>query len=233
MKAPSKVLSVLTSVVVALFLLSGAIAVPILFRPFYYLQINALSLPAKTGFSPQVIRGAFDQVMDYLVKGMAFGTGELKWSYSGMSHFADCRVLFRLDFVILALSAALLLLLLLLVRAGRVRLHRFLGKGPCFWAVIGMAALLLVLGIWAVADFEGFFTAFHTVFFPGKTNWVFDWQTDEIILILPEEFWARAAALVAALAFGGGILLAVLERFLPGGREPKNVYEQLRSWSGK
>lgn len=229
MKPASKVLSLLTSVAAALFLLSGAIAVPILWRGFYYLQIDALALPARTGFSPEVIRGAFDQVMDFLVKGAPFGTGELKWSESGMSHFADCRVLFRLDFVVLALSAALLVLILLLVKTGRVRLHRFLGQGPCFWAVAVMAGLLAVLGVWALADFDGFFTAFHTAFFPGKTNWVFDWRTDEIILILPEEFWARAAGLVAGLAFGVGVLLAVLERFLPGVGEP-SVYDQLRNW---
>ena len=108
---PSKPLSILLSLALALFFLSVAIAVPILCRPFYYRQIDALDLPEATGWSEQTIRGAYDEVMDYLVCGAPFGTGELRWSESGQAHFADCRTLFRLDFVLLGVSAAVLAVL--------------------------------------------------------------------------------------------------------------------------
>jgi integral membrane protein (TIGR01906 family) len=91
-----------------------------------------------------------------------------------------------------------------------------------------MAVLFLALGAWAFLDFEGLFTAFHTVFFPGKTNWVFDFRTDAIILILPEDFWARTAALVAILALGGGLVLTVLEKIVFALTRPKTVYEELK-----
>lgn len=230
MTPSSRSLSVLTSLALVLFLLTGAIAVPILYRPFYYAQIDSLSLVTRTGFSPQVIREAFDEVMDYLVLGRPFGTGTLRWSESGKAHFTDCRVLFRLDFVVLAVTAVFLLVVILLTRARAFRLYRFWGKGPCFWALVGMAAFLLIFGVWALVDFNSLFTAFHTVLFPGRTNWNFDWRADEIILILPEEFWARTAALVGILAFGGAILPAAFEGILRRGREPKNVYEELRNW---
>jgi len=225
----SKLLSVLTSLLTAVTLLTGAVAVPILWRGFYYGQIDALALTARTGFSPEVIRGAFDEVMDYLVKGASFGTGQLAWSLSGRDHFADCRVLFRMDFLTLGLSATALLIIALLVWRKKVSLYRFLSRGPCFWAVASLALALLALLLWALADFESLFTAFHTVFFPGKTNWIFDCRLDQIILILPEEFWANAAALVAALAFGGGALLAVLEEVLHRLRTPKSVYHDLKN----
>lgn len=228
MKKPSKLLSALTSLLLALVLLTGSIAVPILWRGFYYGQIDALSLTARTGFSPQVIREAFDEVMDYLVKGAPFGTGQLKWSESGKAHFADCRALFRLDFRILIFSAAALLLLLLLAALTKRRLHRFLGRGPCFWAALGLAVAALALGVWAFIDFESLFIAFHTVFFPGKTNWVFDYRYDEIILILPQDFWMCAAGSTAGLALGGGVLLAVIEALWRKMRKPKSVYEELR-----
>lgn len=230
MKRLSKILSVLTSVLVALFLLSGGIALPILWRGFYYRQIDALSLVARTGFSPEIIRGAFDEVMDYLVLGAPFGTGALKWSSDGMSHFADCKVLFRLDFLILAVSAALLLIIGVLAFFRVLPLHRFRDRGPCFWAFMGLMAFLLIFGFWALTDFDSLFTVFHTVFFPGKTNWIFDWRTDEIILILPEDFWARAAGLIGLVVFGGAILLALLEELIHRLRGPKSVYEELQSW---
>ncbi len=223
----SKFLSALTSLFTAVFLITGGIAVPILWRGFYYAQIGSLKLPYRSGFTAEVIRGAFDQVMDYLVKGGEFGTGQLKWSQDGMAHFADCKALFRLDFLLLGVSAFFLLLMALLCLTGKVRLHRFLGRGVCFWALMGLSAVLLILLGWAIVDFDGLFTAFHTVFFPGKTNWVFDWRVDQIILILPEDFWARAAALVGAVAFGGGAVLCGVEALVYRMREPDTVYEEL------
>lgn len=228
MKRPSKFFSVLTAAALALFLVTGSVAVPILCRGFYYSQAEALELAEETGFSPEVIRGAFDQVMDYLVKGEPFGTGELKWSESGQSHFADCRELFQLDFRILEVSAALLAAVGILILAKKIRLHRFAGRGPCFWAFAGMGIGVLLLGIWAAVDFTSLFTAFHTLLFPGKSNWVFDYRVDEIILILPEAFWLRAAALVAGLAFGLGALLAILEEVIHRVTRPKSIYEELR-----
>lgn len=228
MKKGSKFFSILTSVALGLFLITGAVAVPILWRGFYYGQIDALSLPARTGFSPEIIRGAFDQVMDYLVKDAPFGTGALKWSDSGMAHFADCRGLFRLDFLVLEISAALLLAVFILVVTKKLTLYRFGGRGPCFWAFVGMAGLLLILGLWGILNFESLFTVFHRVFFPGKENWLFDYRYDQIILILPEEFWARAATLVAGLAFGVGAVLAAAEELLHRIRKPKSVYEEIR-----
>lgn len=211
---PSKVLSVLSSLLLALFLLTAAISFPILCRPFYYAQIDSLNLVETTGWDEETIRGAYDQVMDYLVGNAPFGTGALKWSESGKAHFADCRILFRLDFILLGATAGGLLLLDALRRTGRIFLYRFCGRGPAFWALVGMSAIFLALLCWALADFEGLFTAFHTVFFPGKTNWIFDWRIDQIILILPEAFWARCGAVVTSLTFGGGVLLTASDELL-------------------
>ena len=74
---PSKSLSILLSVVLAVFFLSAAIAFPILCRPFYYQQIHLLQLTERTGWSEQTIREAYDEVMDYLVFDAPFGTGDL------------------------------------------------------------------------------------------------------------------------------------------------------------
>ncbi|MDD5937405.1 MAG: TIGR01906 family membrane protein [Clostridiales bacterium] len=225
----SKVFSILCSLLIALCCLTAAIAVPILCRSFYYAQIDALELVEKTGWSENTIRGAFDEVMDYLVKDAPFGTGQLKWSESGRSHFADCKGLFRLDFILLGASAAGLLILAVLRSTKRLRLHFFLGRTPAFWALIGTAAVLLLLTVWALVDFNSLFSAFHTLFFPGKTNWIFDYRTDQIILILPEAFWARAAALVVGLTLaleGAAVILGVLWRRSHG---PRNVYEEILS----
>ena len=227
MKKGSKLLSLLTSVPVALFILTGSLSVPILWRGFYYSQIEALALPARTGFSPEIIREAFDQVMDYLLLNAPFGVGQLRWSEEGMAHFADCRFWFQADLIIFAVTA--LLLLVLLVWA--LRSPRFAGRfsfSPIRGGVTLLLVLILALGIWGLIDFEALFVTFHTLFFPGKTNWLFDPNLDQILLILPEAFWARAAALTAGLAVGLSLLL-LLGEWLWKRRQPKpTVYEELK-----
>ena len=199
---PSKPASVLLSVVLALLVLSFSISVPILCRPFYYVHIGALHLPERTGWSAEVIREAYDQVLDFCVFGAPFGTGELAWSESGRSHFADVRGLFLLDFAVLGVTAAAALALLLLHRARGVNFHRFAGRGPAFWAGAGTAGVVLVVAGLAALDFDRAFTVFHAIFFPGKDNWIFNPATDQIILVMPEVFFRNCALLI------GGVLLA-------------------------
>ena len=192
-----RVISLLLSLALALLAVSAAVAAPILCRPFYYAHIGALHLPERTGWSEETIRTAFDDVMDYLLKGEEFGTGELKWSESGRSHFADVKGLFWLDLWILLGSAAAVAALALVCR--RVKPHRFRQRGPSFWAGVGLLVLFGVVGALAASDFQRAFTVFHALFFPGKTNWLFDPAADQIILILPEEFFRNCAVLIVAL----------------------------------
>ena len=107
----SKLASLSCSVALALLAVSFSIAVPILFRPFYYVQIGALDLPEQTGWSQETIREAYDEVLDFCVLGRPFGTGQLLWSESGKSHFEDVRVLFTADFWVLGISAGTALIL--------------------------------------------------------------------------------------------------------------------------
>lgn len=205
-----RILSVALSLVLALFAISGSIAVPIVCRPFYYAHINALELPAETGWSAAEIKAAYDDVMDYLLLDAPFGTGRLKWSEAGHSHFADVRVLFRLDLRVLAATSLLLAMLFLLCR--RTRPHRFRGYGPSFWAGVGIFLLTAIVGVLGALDFDRAFTVFHNIFFPGKTNWLFDPRTDQIILILPEAYFRNCAILALGLLLVCAVLYLILGR---------------------
>ena len=202
MKKGSKAASLALAIALALLALTFSIAVPILCRPFYYAHISALDLPGRTGWSAEVIQQAYDEVLDFCVLGAPFGTGELAWSASGMSHFADVRVLFRLDFILFGLSLAVYVLLLVLSRRRKFTFRRLLGRGPGFWAGVGAAAAVLVLAGLAALDFDRAFSLFHAVFFPGKDNWIFDPAADQIILVMPQVFFRNCAILI------GGVLLA-------------------------
>lgn len=191
-----------------LFVLSASIAVPLLCRPFYYAHMALLELSAQTPWSAAEIRAAFDEMMDFCIFGTPFGTGVLRWSESGMSHFADCAKLFRLDFLVLALSALTLLVCFFLRRRG-LRPFRPLGRGSAFWAGSVLALAFLVIGVLAALNFNAAFVVFHRLFFLGKDNWLFDPAADQIILILPQIFFRNCAILIVALLFLGCAALIV------------------------
>ena len=198
----NRFLSLLFALALVLFLITAAISLPIYCRGFYYAHIEPMDLPERTGFTTAQIREAYDQVLDYLTAGKPFGTGVFPHSADGAAHFADCKVLFDLNRNVLLLSGGVILALLLLRKLGKTGPYRLGRRSAAFWAAIFAVALPLVLGGLAALDFDRAFVIFHRIFFPGKTNWFFDWQTDGIILALPQDFFMHCALLI-----GGGLLL--------------------------
>lgn len=209
----SKVLSLLQSVATALCVLTGSIAVPLLVRPFYHLHIGPLELEKASGLTAAQIRQAYGQVMDYCF-GLrdTFAAGVLPFSEEGASHFADVQVLFILDLAVLIFSAAVLLLLWFYCRHKAVELHRFGGHGPAFWGCVGLGAAFVVIGGLAATDFDRAFTLFHSIFFPGKDNWLFDPRYDPVINILPQEFFRNCAVLILAVLLISCTVLIVRDR---------------------
>lgn len=210
MRPTSKPASVLFALLWALFVLTAAIAVPILCRPFYYLHITALDLPGRTGYSQAAIRSAYDGVLDFCAGFAPFSTGPLPYSAEGAAHFADVRGLFLLDLAAALLSGALLLLLAVFLRVRRRRLCPLGPFHPAFWAGCGLLAAIGAVAALAAADFDRAFTVFHAVFFPGKTNWLFDPATDPIILLMPQAFFRNCAILIGVLVLLGCVGLILL-----------------------
>lgn len=211
----SKLLSLFWAVILALVALTGSIAAPILCRPFYYAHISALDLPQRVGLSEREIRRAYDEMMDYCTGGDHFSTGILPYSSQGASHFADVRGLFLLDLRLLAITLGLGVALFVLSRVTKYRCAPLLGRGPGFWAGVGLGGSFALVGVLASLDFNRAFVIFHQLFFPGKDNWLFDPATDPIIFILPQEFFRNCALLILGLLLGGCILMIVWDFLRP------------------
>lgn len=210
----SKLLTLALAVLTALTLLSAAIAAPILCRPFYYAHITPLHLCERTGLTREEIKTAFDEMLDYCLGAEEFSTGMLRWSQEGKSHFTDVRALFLLDLRALLVCAVLLCALVLLSRLTGRKCARLLGRGPTFWAGAGLAGAGALTGALAALDFDRAFTVFHALFFPGKDNWLFDPDADQIINILPQTFFRNCAILILAILLLGCLAL-ILADFLP------------------
>jgi len=190
-------LAVIRAVLMALVVLSAAIALPILFRPFYWWHIEPLGLEEQVGLRATQIKEAYGQMMDYCI-GLTdtFSAGILPFSESGAAHFADVRKLFVLDLWVLVIAGILLLALCLLDRRKNIRLGK---HTPGFWSAVGLGTTFAIVGGLAALDFDRAFTVFHKLFFPGKDNWLFDPREDPVIGILPAEFFRNCAILILAL----------------------------------
>ena len=204
----TKLLSILCAVCVVFFLLTVAIGLPIYIRPFYYAHIEAFDLPARSGYTAEEIRAAYDEVLDYLtLPGKEFSTGVLPHSAEGKAHFEDCKVLFDLNVSIL-IGSGLVLAVLFFMRKkwGPYRIGKH--SAP-FWAAVLSVTAPIMIGCLAALDFDRAFVIFHSIFFPGKTNWVFDWYEDPIIRVLPQEFFMDCAILIGVglITMAVGILV--------------------------
>ena len=194
--ALDKIVSVLFAISLVILIITFSIGLPIYFRPFYYMQIDPLGIEASCGHTKAEIKDAFDELMDYLTLGREFGVGTFSYSESGKSHFYDCKVLFNLNTYALAISLLICTVILLIYKFKGKRLWQPFGLHVSFYAAAGTLIAFAVTAFLISLDFMRAFKIFHRIFFPGKSNWYFDVDTDPIILALPNKFFMRCAILI-------------------------------------
>lgn len=202
-----KTVSVLMSIITALAILTGSIAVPVLIRPFYYAHISPMEL-TQYGLTETEIKDAYNDMMDFCLGFSGeFSAGKLPFSEEGASHFADVRGMFIADLMIF--TACILIFIVLKVL--KFEPHKFAGFSPSFYGALGLLVLAIVIGVFVAVDFNATFMVFHRLFFPGKTNWVFYPDVDPIIRYLPEVFFRNCAILIFSVMAIACILIMALD----------------------
>ena len=161
------------------------------------MQIESLGIPEMCGESYETIKDAYDEVLDYLtLPGNEFGAGVFKYSEEGKSHFVDCKVLFDLNASVLIISIAAIAILLILAKKKIFQICKPFGLNLLFSSGAFTLGFFALVGGLVAIDFSAAFTVFHKIFFPGKSNWLFDWYEDQVIRILPQEFFMNCAILI-------------------------------------
>lgn len=203
--------TVLLIIAIVVYTITFSIGLPIYVRPFYYAHVEALDMPFWTDLSVEQIREAYDEVLDYLtLPNREFGTGVLGFSEEGASHFADCKKLFNLNLWGMIISGAAIITLTVLDKKGIISFCRFCGLRPCLWAGVGTLGLFVTVGGLAAINFDLAFQVFHKIFFPGKDNWLFDPSVDEIINVMPFEFFRNCAILILSSVIIISVTLIVI-----------------------
>lgn len=163
---------------------------------------------APTGAFPSVVaRPATANAQDF-ARANAGASEQYCYTPDAIAHLDDCNAIvhFAYPFIVVVALIALASSIWNAHRAGRRRAGIML-------RVAGIVVLVafIALGVWAVVDFGGFFTAFHGAFF-SQGNWTFAYDS-LLICALPTAFWIGMGALWLIVS----VLLSVLA-ILVGGR---------------
>lgn len=162
---------------------------------FYPVTIDYFNLSEIVELDKTKILANFHQLMTYLLTPWVpiLDMSDFPVSASGIKHFADVKWLFQLTQGIFVLG-----LLPSLAYLGGFYKTKTLWK----WQGQFLVALLLPLGIGVfglLVGFGRFFTLFHNILFPGDSSWLFNPQTDPVILILPAQFFLACFVLFFGL----------------------------------
>ncbi len=193
----NNVLTKIFVVALVILILTFSIGLPIYFRPFYYLHIDALSLPERTGHTKAEIKEAYNELLNYLtLPATEFGVGVFPYSAEGKDHFRDCKGLFSLNLILGLTSLATVICLWILDKKGRISLSR---PNRCHISLAickRMLTVVIIIAALASINFTKTFEIFHKAIFRNKTNWGFMETKDPIILALPERFFANCAIFI-------------------------------------
>lgn len=185
-----------------IFFISLGLAVAIYFRPFYYLGMDRIS--AETGYSVDVIKENYDALIDYC---SPFFTGELDFpslpeSETGISHFAEVKVIFNLFFALLFVTPLFL--------AGLIYLQHKRGDTSfLLTSPVIVCVLPLFIALACAIDFNRIFVLFHQLVF-NNDGWLFSPYEDPIILFLPERFFLQCALIIVGTVLLGCVVLLSL-----------------------
>jgi integral membrane protein (TIGR01906 family) len=154
----------------------------------------------------------------------AFGQSRPLFNAKEVAHMEDVQALIqwflRMQLVVGVVVAVRLVCALVFDRGpGRL-------GGDMLWSTGLMVALVVLVGIASLIDFDGLWTRFHQVAFRNDL-WLLDPATDYLIMLFPEPFWftatigiATSVALQTVLVAVIGLGLVVGQRFFPGRTAP-------------
>lgn len=199
-------LNILIALVLTLFLISAAVVVTLNFRPLYYLDVDALNIPALSGLPKKEILQNYNVLIDY---NSIFGPETLEFptlamSETGRIHFEEVKNVFAFFELSMLVCGALSI-------AGIV--YRHFRKSPGYLLLTGILSVALpaALGILIALNWQRVFVLFHKLVF-NNDYWIFDAATDPVITILPDAFFMHCALMILALVVLGSVVCLLLYR---------------------
>ncbi len=201
-----KILQGLFSLVFSLFIIFAAVKKTLMFKPLYYFDIQYLNIEEQSNFSRDEIVENYDYVINYLLspKDQEFKLPSIPYSKYGQIHFKDVKRIFTSIDILLIITGFISAIGLF---------HNLKNKNLYFLKRTASMLLLLptVLLTAFMINFDTAFIVFHKIFFRND-YWEFDPNLDEIIKILPQDFFLHSALLILAIIILSIIVLLLAHK---------------------
>jgi len=164
----------------------------------YVLDVDLLNICEKAELPRAEVILNYNVVMEYLspFTSNEFALPTLGYTAQSSFHFYECKNLFK-GIYIMGLVSALILAFLYKKKAVSKLTLRVSG--------IVTLAIPVVIGAALLTNFDWVFAFFHSMFFAGET-WIFDPNVDEIIKIMPSEFFMHCAIFIALFWIAGAAI---------------------------
>ncbi|NLV87242.1 MAG: TIGR01906 family membrane protein [Clostridiales bacterium] len=168
----------------------------------YTRDIKTLNISESSGLSREELLDNYKAATKFL---SPFSSGEfhlpsLKYSETGASHFYDCKLIFNAVYILGTVSG---LGILFAVMRKKLNNPKILSLGVTVTFLIPAVFISAIL-----VNFDLVFNRFHAFFFKGDT-WIFDPDVDEIINILPADFFMHCAVVIATFWLAAAAILGL------------------------
>lgn len=203
-----KLLNILNSFSLAIFIICGSIIVGLKFKSLYYYDVKKLNISDVSGFSDDEIKLNYDYLIDYNLNNKVeeFNLPTIKYSTQGKIHFEEVRNIFQIIKKVFYLTGLISILGIIL---------NIKDKNIKFLNITSIITILLpvIVSILLIINFNYFFIKFHEAVF-SNDYWISDPDIDPVINILPEDIFFHIGILILAIVFLTSILLQVSYRRL-------------------
>lgn len=177
-------------------LVCGIVTITINCFPLYGWFVYSHHLGAQVGWSAKRVMAYYLRLLEFLQIPGVHLERSLPVTVKAMVHFHQVKV-----FMIINNCFTCGLVPVAWVGWHHLKIRRecWLLLRPLAWTTLG---LIMVMG-WMCLDFNSFFITFHQVLFQNN-DWLFNPETDPVIKLLPESFFAASFGLAVGLV-GVGI----------------------------
>ena len=197
-------INIIVAIIIALLVITASVTFTLFDRAAYARMQEKVGLPETTGYSEEIVLANYNALIEY---NSVFFAGplffpDLEMSESGRIHFEEVKSIFSAIQVIMLITAALAAFFcVFLLRKKRLKFLRLGG-------IMTLAIPTAIVCLMAIIGWDRFFVLFHQVFFNNEF-WVFDYNTDPVILILPDAWFLSCLIRIIVGIIVAAVLLIV------------------------
>jgi len=196
-------------------LLSASIAAALNSRALYEYGFRKYNISQVTGLAPAELSKAAAGLIRYFDSGEEYisvtvtrdGQPFTLFNEREVAHLKDVKALFRLDYLILLITAFYAVVYSASYLVWRREKRRYLRA--VFTGSVLILVMIFVLGLLAVSNFQSFFLAFHLLSF-ANDFWMLDPTRDYLIMLFPEGFWFDATLVCGLGTVAGALVLGTV-----------------------